>query len=569
MRDRTGPVIETTYRDYRGEEQQASPEAVEAVTELLGEPPRSVPVRVVRPGDVVGIGELELEGGGSLVVDGPLPADVPLGYHSLEGDRIVVTPGRCWLPDDLSTWGWAVQLYALRSSESWGIGDLGDLRRLASWARRSGAGMLLVNPLHASLPDKPQASPYFPSSRCFRDPIYLRVDGDAGRSLNSSPLIDREAVWAVKKPALEAAFAAFEGSAAFDAYCRDGGSLLDRYASFCGGDPRFQKWLQWQLDVQLAAADAELPVMQDMAIGVDPAGADVALWPDVFCTGATVGAPPDEFNSQGQDWGLPPFNPYRLQEAGYEPFIQTVRAGFRNAGGMRVDHVMGLFRLWWVVGPGVGAYVRYPWEDLLGILALESVRAQAYVVGEDLGTIEPWMREALAAWGVMSYRLLWFEDDRPSTFPRQALAAVTTHDLPTVAGLWSGSDLEEQRSLGLDPNEESTEGIRTRLASWIDADDSAPVAEVVARTHALLAEAPSMLVTATLDDALCVEARPNVPGTVDERPNWSIPLPKPLEEIEADPGVAAVARTLGRRGTPGDAARPPHAGQAVEGAAPG
>ena len=517
---------------------------------MLGEPPPTVGARVVRPGDVVGVGELALEDGRSLVVDGALPADVPLGYHSFEGERLIITPGRCWLPENLRTWGWAVQLYALRSAESWGIGDLGDLRRLASWARSQGAGMVLINPLHASLPDKPQASPYFPSSRCFRDPIYLRVDGGDGRSLNDSPLIDREAVWRVKKPALERAFAAFEGSPDFDRFCEEGGALLRRYAEFCGGDVRFQMWLQWLLDVQLGQAHSELPVMQDLAIGVDPSGADVALWPDAFCVGASVGAPPDEFNTQGQDWGLPPFNPYRLQELGYEPFVQTVRAAFRHAGGMRIDHVMGLFRLWWVpgeMGPKDGAYVSYPWEDLLGIVALESVRAQAYVVGEDLGTVDPWMREALAEWGVMSYRLLWFEEDRPASYPAQALAAVTTHDLPTVAGLWSGSDLEELRSLGIDANEESTSGIRTRLASWIAVDESAPVAEVVERTYGLLAEAPSMIVTATLDDALGVETRPNVPGTTDERPNWSIPLPLPLEEIETHAGAAAVARRLARR----------------------
>ncbi len=561
-------MIETGYRDYKGEWREVPPATVERVADLLGEPPSSVPVRVVRPGDEVGVGKLALEDGGSLDVDGRLPDDTPLGYHSMDGQRVVVTPGRCWLPDDLHIWGWAVQLYALRSSESWGMGDLGDLRRLASWARSQGAGMLLVNPLHASLPDEPQASPYFPSSRCFRDPLYLRVDGDEGRALNRSELVDREAVWAVKKPALEARFASFEGSPEFDAYCREHAPLLDRYAEFCGGG-EFHKWLQWQLDVQLAAADAELPVMQDMAIGVDPAGADVALWPEAFVLDAKVGAPPDEFNTQGQDWGLPPFNPYRLQELGYEPFIETVRAGFRNAGGMRVDHVMGLFRLWWVVGPGEGTYVRYPWEDLLGIVALESVRAQAYVVGEDLGTIEPWMRDALREWGVLSYRLLWFEEDRPSSYPTQALAAVTTHDLPTVAGLWSGCDLEEQRSLGLDPNEDSTEGIKKRLASWVDAEESTPVEEVVVRTHALLAEAPSMILTATLDDALCVEPRPNVPGTTDERPNWSIPLPKTLEEIEDDPGVAAVARTLAARGPSRDAARVADAGEAVEDPAAG
>jgi 4-alpha-glucanotransferase len=210
---------------------------------------------------------------------------------------------------------------------------------------------------------------------------------------------------------------------------------------------------------------------------------------------------------------------------------------------------MGLFRLWWIpvgASPADGAYVRYRYEEMLDILALESHRAGAYVVGEDLGTVEDFVRHELHDRGVLSYRLLWFEPHRPPEFPRQALAAVTTHDLPTIAGMWTGADLAEQHALGLEPNEEGARAIREKLADWSGSPDDADPAEVVVNTHRLLAQAPSMILTATLDDAAVVEDRPNVPGTVDERPNWSIALPVPLEELEESPVAAAIADALRR-----------------------
>ena len=226
-----------------------------------------------------------------------------------------------------------------------------------------------------------------------------------------------------------------------------------------------------------------------------------------------------------------------------------MRAGFRHAGGLRFDHVMGLFRLFWIPQHSSakhGTYVRYPSADLLDILALESVRAGAFVVGEDLGTVEPATRDELRDRNVLSYRLLWFEGSPPSSYPAQALGAVTTHDLPTIAGLWSGSDLDEQRYRGMRPNEASTAELRARVQSWTGVDADEPVTTVVDRVYELLAEAPSMLVTATLEDALGVEERPNYPGTTDER-NWSMALPVPLEAVETDPRVASIARTLSAR----------------------
>ena len=251
---------------------------------------------------------------------------------------------------------------------------------------------------------------------------------------------------------------------------------------------------------------------------------------------------------------------------GYQPFIQTIRAALRHAGGLRIDNVMGLFRLFWVpcgLTPAEGAYVRYPADDLLAIIALESQRARAVIVGEDLGTVEAGVRERLAEHAVLSYRVLWFEEGPPATYPRGAMAAITTHDLPTIAGAWTGSDLEAQRHCGLQPNEPAMEAMRTQLAEMTGCTRETPVTEVIARTHARLSEAPSVIVTATLEDALAVEARPNMPSTTDQWPNWSVALPGGLESLERAPGARTIAAALqaGRRApprasTPVAAARP-------------
>jgi 4-alpha-glucanotransferase len=206
---------------------------------------------------------------------------------------------------------------------------------------------------------------------------------------------------------------------------------------------------------------------------------------------------------------------------------------------------MGLFRLFWIpqgFDPSAGAYVRYPADELLAILALESERAKSYIVGEDLGTVEDSMRIELAKRRVLSYRLLWFENDPPPKYPELALAAVTTHDLPTIAGLWNGSDLEAQRQLGLQPNEEGTLQIRERLRSMIGVSDETPVEEVITRTYGLLAQAPSAIVVATLEDALAVQERPNVPGTTEQ--SWVLALPAPLETLKSHPLAHAIAEQL-------------------------
>ncbi len=612
--------VEPAYRGDDGRWHEAPPSTIEAIGAAFGAegagragPHRPPPVRVVGDDEDVslpGQWELTLESGTSMMAEGRLPSGVPRGYHELrratDGQtvRLIVSPGRCRLPSRQRAWGWAVQLPALRSGRSWGMGDLADLRTLAQWSAGRGGSTVLVSPLHASRPGVPQqASPYFPSSRCWRNPLYLRIEevpgaGDAGlhrpaaaaQALNEQRLVQRDRVWELKLAALERLWDRFGGDPDFDRYCAEEGPILRRYAAFCalsevhaeawpqwpadvrhpegpgvsafvsrqGRRVRFHEWLQWLLDRQLASAGAAVDLVQDLAVGVDPTGADAWMWQDVLAPGMAVGAPPDAFNRLGQDWGLPPFDPWKLRAAGYEPFARTLRANLRAGGGLRVDHVMGLFRQYWVpVGtdPRHGAYVRYPSEDLLGILALESDRAGAFVVGEDLGTVEPFVREELARRNVLSCRVLWFEDSSPADFPARSMASISTHDLPTVAGLWTGADLSAQQRLGLEPDGAAVDAIRSRLQALLGLPDDAPLQEVIIAAHRLLAEAASMVVTASLEDALGVEERPNMPGTTDAWPNWSLALPVPLERALSDPRVVAVAEAIRSRRA-GDGAGP-------------
>ncbi|HEX2294141.1 MAG TPA: 4-alpha-glucanotransferase [Actinomycetota bacterium] len=606
MPDPSAWGISPGYVDAREEWKDSPPDAVAAILDAMGadgdRPPES-PVVVTSPdrradlGDAV---EIRFEDGGSAPVRGALPDDTPPGYHRLaapDGTErdLIVSPGRCYLPGDLRSWGWAVQLYSARSTRSWGIGDLGDLDELGRWARGTGADVLLVNPLHAPQPGPQQPSPYFPSSRRWRNPLYVRIEdvpGAAdrlddvadlaaqGRKLNAGDRIDRDEVYRLKMEALERLWHARTDDAEFHRFRDRHGESLTDFATYMtlvehhrGGpstwpakhrDPArpavkrfrvdnedrvlFHEWVQWLLERQLLAAAGEVGLVHDLAIGVDPEGADAWLWGDVFANGVTVGAPPDLFNSHGQNWGLPPFDPWRLRSASYGPYVETLRTNLVGAAGLRVDHVLGLFRLFWIpdgAAPGDGTYVRYPYDDLLDILALESHRARAFVVGEDLGTVEDVVPEEMTARSMLSYRLLWF-DERPERYPKLSLAAVTNHDLPTVAGMWTGEDLQEQRDLGLDPNEEAEADVRERFRKATRLRDDAPPADAVKKAHSLLAGAPSAVVVATLEDALEVLRRPNQPGTTDERPNWSMPLPVPIDDLGGLPLVKSVARTLSR-----------------------
>lgn len=571
-----------------------------------------------------------------------LPADLPLGYHELHlqlgttdvNTPIIVSPASLDPPDG-RTWGLATQLYSVSSQRSWGIGDLTDLADLAVWsATKHDAGFVLVNPLHAAAPTAPmEPSPYLPTSRRFVNPIYLRVEAipefayvrNRGRIRKAreyaqaragrSELIDRDAAWKVKRAALEAVYLVKRSAGrelAYEAYRRREGRSLDDFAIWCalteryGGDWHdwpddlqhpanpavadfaaehadavdFHRWLQWQLNEQLAAAQntavaagMALGIMHDLAVGVDPNGADAWALQDVLALGVTAGAPPDEFNQLGQDWSQPPWRPDELAKQAYEPFRALVNAVLQHAGGVRIDHIIGLFRLWLIprgLPPTEGTYVRYDHEAMIGIAALEAHRAGAVVVGEDLGTVEPWVRDYLRERGLFGTSILWFELDRdgdggplPAERWRQyCLSSVTTHDLPPTPGYLAGEHVRLRDKLGLltRPADEELAADRRQQAAWLDELrrvgllgedlDGTGVDEVVVALYQYLGRTPSRLLALSLADAVGDVRTQNQPGTTDEYPNWRVPLSGPngkkmqLEGVFTDPRAARLADVM-------------------------
>ena len=605
--------VDDGFVDVDGTWHATNPETAAALRAAMGaapdqtEPSAGRRIRIATAGSTEPLerpASLVLEDGSEVRVERALPPDLPIGYHDLHSDdgqptRLIVTPGRCYIPPDLRTWLLVVQLYACRSRDSWGIGDVADLTRMAAWAREHGAGMLAVSPLHAPMPiDRVEPSPYFASSRRWHNPLHLRVDrvpgaeddpdvrwlGGEARQLNADRLIDRDRVWMLKRRALERIWARSLPDPEFERWRRMQGEELDNYAIFCAlaehygrgwrtwpaehrhpagtevvsfasaraERVRFWAWLQYLLDHQLSRAAETLPLLTDLAVGVDPDGADAWIHQDLLALDCRIGAPPDTYNRRGQDWGLPPFVPWKLRDAGYEPLASQWRAALRAGGpggGVRIDHVMALFRLFWLPpggGPVHGAYVRYPGEELLAVLAVESVRAGALVVGEDLGTVEEDVRAALGEAGVLSYWLAWFVPWSPERYPAQALAAVTTHDLPTVAGAWTRADDADQLAAGIRPDTAAMDAMRQRLRDLSGRSADEPIEEIIVGVHARLARSPSMLVAATLEDALALRQRPNLPGTTSERPNWCLALPMPLEGALATPLLSRLANALTR-----------------------
>ena len=593
-------LVGETYTDAFGRERAIAPDVRAAVVAALGpEESRSDVVTIVRRGALLPtVGDLTLEDGSHLGRSESMPTDAPYGYHRLVRDdgseQLLITgPGRCHLPPHLRAWGWAIQLATTRSRTSWGIGDLADLRKLGEWVASAGAGFLAVGPLGAPNPGpNPEPSPYYPSTRRFGNPLHLRIEeipgsgdlGDelamAGRALNDERRIDRARVAARKMDALERIWAATTDRSEFELWRAERGTSLQHWAVFVVLTERFgagwhawpeeyrdpsgaavaravdehadrvsfHAWIQWCFDRQLRHASVPLIRIADMPVGVDPGGFDAWDWHDQLALDMSVGAPPDRFNAAGQSWGLPPFVPARLREAAYRPFIETIHAQMRHAGGLRIDHVLGLFRLWWIPSgqdPSRGAYVRSHTDELLEIVALESQRAETVVIGEDLGTVPPGVRRELRRRRLLSSRLALFERDLPATYPRQSFAGATTHDLPTMAGIWSGSDLDDQAASGVTPDPNALALLRSRLVRAAGPGD--PAEAPVDQLHRRIAASPSMLVAATLEDALRVEERPNMPGTVTpHRDNWSLALPLPIEDLAGDGRVTSLVAALGR-----------------------
>jgi len=584
-----------------------------------------------------------------------IPGNLPLGYHELivtigthdaDGSAadggihttatstIIVTPNRVGLPRRMGAsrvWGYAAQLYSVRSHHSWGLGDLTDLADLCTWSASQGAGYLLTNPLHAAeVAGRMEPSPYLPSSRLFVNPIYIRpeliaeyhdldqydaslIESLRTTTLDDDPraLLDRDRTWQAKSQALELIHRVDMSASrrmAFTAFRVARGRRLEDFATWCllselhGSDwhdwpaelhdPHgaavarvrrehadridFHMWLQWIADQQLSTAqssgtDAGMPVglICDLAIGVNGSGADAWMLNGLFAREMNVGAPPDPFNQAGQDWGQPPMRPDVLEQMAYAPLREMVSNALRHAGGVRIDHIMGLFRLWWVpkgLGPRQGAYVRYNHEAMVGIVALEAYRAGALVIGEDLGTVEPWVRDHLAARGILGTSIMWFETG-PDGWPRQpqqwrehAMSSVTSHDLPPTSSYLRGDHVELRDRLGLltESVDEERENARRERETWLaslrqqgvlEADEDDPE-QVTLAMHTLLTRTPSKVINATLTDAVGDPRTQNLPGTEDEYPNWRVPLSGPdgepvyLEDLYSSDRVARMAKVL-------------------------
>ena len=584
-----------------------------------------------------------------------IPGNLPLGYHELivtvgshdvEGSAadggihatatstIIVTPNRVGLPRRMGAsrvWGYAAQLYSVRSHHSWGLGDLTDLADLCTWSASQGAGYLLTNPLHAAeVAGRMEPSPYLPSSRLFVNPIYIRpeliaeyhdldqydaslIESLRTTTLDDDPqaLLDRDRTWQAKSQALELIHRVDMSASrrmAFTAFRVARGRRLEDFATWCllselhGSDwhdwpaelhdPHgaavarvrrehadridFHMWLQWIADQQLSTAqscgtDAGMPVglICDLAVGVNGSGADAWMLNGLFAREMNVGAPPDPFNQAGQDWGQPPMRPDVLEQMAYAPLREMVSNALRHAGGVRIDHIMGLFRLWWVpkgLGPRHGAYVRYNHEAMVGVVALEAYRAGALVIGEDLGTVEPWVRDHLASRGILGTSIMWFEtgpDGRPKQ-PQQwrehAMSSVTSHDLPPTSSYLRGDHVELRDRLGLltESVDEERENARRERETWLaslrqqgvlEADEDDPE-QVTLAMHTLLTRTPSKVINATLTDAVGDPRTQNLPGTEDEYPNWRVPLSGPdgepvyLEDLYSSDRVARMAKVL-------------------------
>lgn len=583
-----------------------------------------------------------------------IPADVPIGYHTLRisvADR-VEEASLISAPESIDTleklekdgkqiWGWMAQLYSIRSSKSWGVGDYADLADLLVQSKKkTGADFVLVNPLHAGEPVAPLTpSPYLPVARGMVNVTYIRPEiipeydslNDKDRKTvddlhneveplnNDAQIVDRDSMWRVKMHALWIIFKSglsAERSEEFEAFKQDMGERLESYATWClcydkWGAPKgedcwekhltkdsdeisalckqfpdtleFYRWLEWiaftQLhDAQVAAKNAgmRIGIMSDMAVGVHPAGSEVWWNPERFANGACVGAPPDYFNQQGQNWSQPPLNPFELERTGFKVYKDMVHGMFASAGAVRIDHILGLFRLWWIPEgstPGDGAYVYYDADVMLGILAIEATRANGVVVGEDLGVVPAETLEVLAKNKVLGCTVEWFEQRdgafrEPKKWREMTLASVNTHDLPPAAGYlnYEHVNIRERLNLLSGSVEEFRAGavkehnaMLKMLVSggFLDKktleNESEHEQEIVEALYRALKAAPSKLLAASIVDATGEHRAQNQPGTNDEYPNWRIPLadancnPVLLDNLFDLPRVKSLAQIMNKQ----------------------
>ncbi len=538
-----------------------------------------------------------------------LPA-LPAGWHQIEAQAesteatstLLVSPQSLELPEAPRA-GVMAQLYSLRDKDAWGVGDYETLEVLSnSLQKLGGADFVLVNPMHAAEAAPPvEDSPYLPTTRRYTNPIYIRVENTPEYAAHpelhaeiqqlaeplkkrnhTAELLERDPVVASKIKALHLLYTAGIGderTAQLREFREREGEGLVGFTEWCeraANDPAltsdFFAWMQMLCQEQELHAQQTLTehtsigLMADLAVGVHPGGADAETLADVLAPGASVGAPPDGYNQQGQDWSQPPWHPWKLAEEGYRPWRDMLRTILRTAGGIRIDHVLGLFRLWWIPrmeSPTLGTYVTYDHEALVGALVLEAHRAGAVVVGEDLGTFEPWVQDYLASRGVMGTSIVWFEGDAngakaPEAYRRTCLTSVTTHDLPPTASYLRGGHIDLREELGVltrSSDEEFAEdanwqvdvlGTIARHGAFqgMDCEDyflndlrqelddprhgrerRPDVSYILRAMHRYIAQTPSLLRCAALVDLVGDLRAQNQPGTTqDLYPNWRVPL---------------------------------------------
>ncbi len=563
--------VEPGYHDVFGKWHEASPEALRALIDALSQG-RDKPLQIQENAE-------------------PLRAFQAEGRH----------------------WALAVQLYSLRSQRGGGIGDFTDLKQLIEIAAANGAAAIALNPLHALFADRPQdASPYAPNSRLFLNVLAVDVAAlpeavrDAATPGGRDPdLIDYAAAGKRKLSAFRSAYEKFRSGPSkarrddFEAFRADRGEALLRFScfevlreKFAGKAWRdwpapwdcpdvaamekfraenhaaceFHEYMQWNADRQLRdcketarKAGMAIGLYIDLAVGIHPDGADAWSNQHSVLNRVSVGAPPDELNTAGQDWGLAPFNPASLPDNGFAALRALLRAIMRHAGAIRIDHVLGLNRTYmipWGMGAQHGTYVRFPFEALLRVIAEESNKARCTVIGEDLGTVPEGFRETLARFGIWGYRVMLFERDQsgsfkpPETYPAEALAAFNTHDLSTFRGWLAGHDLKVKRGLGLDPGE-TDEQRRQAWDKWrwfvgerageYRNDDLAAMVK-------LLGDTPSKLVVVAIEDILNIADQPNIPGTVDEHPNGRQRLPVSVDQLSGSATLRKVGEIFAEAG---------------------
>lgn len=566
---------------------------------------------------------------------------LPLGYHQLtvyaddksDSCTLICAPKTCYLPQEASAkkmWGYAAQLYSLKSETNWGMGDFGDLLTLIEQSAQQHASIIGLNPLHPLFYSNPaHRSPYSPTSRCFLNTLYINIEqipnyrscDEAQKRINAADfktrieqakhaeLIDYPLVAQLKFEIIELLYQDFinyhtsgELANEFNQFKVAGGEDLLKLATYETLYEHFRKkdfhaygwtawptnyqdptsteveefqqqhtnridyfcFIQWLAHRQLSHAASltkalEMPVglYLDLAVGCDGSGVDVWSDREVFVAGASVGAPPDAMNVMGQDWGLTPINPVALQQQGYMPLAKALRSNMQYAGALRIDHILGLMRQYWVA-PGMpadqGVYISFPFDDILRVIALESRRNNCVVIGEDLGTVPDGFGEIMAAAGLLSYKVMYFEKwdsgffKRPELYPAQSMVTVSTHDLPTLTSWWTGRDLNWRRTLNLYPTDEMAQAeqnarIKERellvaalqdmqvLTSQDDLLQEPPHMSraLTIATQKFLAQANSHILLIPLEDALEVAEQVNIPGTVDEHPNWQQKLPVNIE----------------------------------------